>query len=119
MKDLQTWKVEETVSPALHPRQSTAQLTSFMPFFWKVSQTAEVPGAWQSDGFCVSPHADVIRVSVPLDATEKSQTLLSETDIDFHQEVLSSAVITTAALIYQIREPNKFSMSRLLFFALG
>lgn len=101
MKDLQTWKEEETVSTAPPaPTQSTAQLTSFMPFLWKVSQTAGVPGARQSRGSCASPHADVIRVSVPLDETEKSQTLLSETDIDFHQEVLSSAVITTAALIY-------------------
>lgn len=40
--------------------------------------------------------ADVIQVSVCLDQTENSQTLLTETDIDFGQEVLSSPVIKIA-----------------------
>lgn len=40
--------------------------------------------------------ADVIQVSACLDQTENSQALLIEADIDFDQEVLSSAVITIA-----------------------
>lgn len=71
-----------------------------MLFLWKVSQTVGVPGARQSHGSCASPHADVVHVCVPLDETEKNQTLFSKMDIDFHQEVLSYAVITMAALIY-------------------
>lgn len=49
--------------------------------------------------------ADVIQVSACLDYTENSQALLIETDTDFRQEVLSSAVITIAVFKF-IRSGN-------------